>query len=93
MDKPDPQIDGADVIIWSRSIGQPFFWVGNPKDPEAHAIHGLVIAKYRDSSDILRFSCDSEWKVIQDGTYESEEEAIESLHDLYCLDVINWKSF
>ena len=86
MNPPPAQIDGATVLEWAWSDIEPF---GEVPGSSTGPIFGLAIAKYEDE-DIYRFSCDHDWECVQDGLYESVEEAKRLLPDQYRCVPATW---
>ncbi|WP_202907971.1 hypothetical protein [Rubripirellula obstinata] len=76
---PPDEIDGARVLRWAWSGNEPFGQVPGADSPD---IFGLAIATYNDAQ-FYRFSCDRNWDCIQDGLYDSIDEAISQLPDQY----------
>jgi len=87
---PD-HLDGANVILWAWSGNKPFGIVADISSGEEDKIFGLAICKYEKEENFYRFSCNNIWEVIQDGVYNSEQEAIERLPNQYQNLKIVWK--
>lgn len=81
--EPPDYLDRAKVIKWAWSGENPFGIIGNMDDDEKDIVFGLAICKYEDSNEFYRFSCNENWEVVQDGLYNSIENAIELLPDQY----------
>ncbi len=82
--EPLDYLDGAKVIMWAWSGHQPFGFMGEEE------VFGLAICQYEGSHIIYRFSCDKNWEVIQDGVYDTAENAINFLPNQYKNVVANW---
>lgn len=80
--KPPSHIDGAVVLEWAWS-DQPFGYLHASDGSGAIAIHGLAIARYSDSGELYRFSCNSSWETEQDSRYDSVESAKDLLPEQY----------
>ena len=93
MKKPEPKIDGANVLYWAWSGDQPFGWVGDPKDPEASPIYGLAIAQYDHQPPFYRFSCDADWETVQDQDYDTLGDAIKLLPEQYREVIAIWHEY
>jgi hypothetical protein len=93
MNKPEPKIDGADVLFWAWSEEKPFGWVGTETDPKAAPIHGLAIARYEGESSVYRFSCNKNWETEQDAPYQTAEEAMKYLPEQYREVEAIWKPY
>ncbi len=52
-------------------------------------MHGLAICTY-DTGLFYRFSCDSEWQVVQDSFHESEECAKNATAENFDASRVNW---
>lgn len=89
---PPDFIDGARVIKWAWSGQKPFGYVGNPIDQESEKIYGLAICQYEADSNLYRFSCDKNWNVVQDGLYDTVENAIKQLPDQYKNVIAEWQT-
>ena len=89
--EPPQELDGAKVIKWAWSGHKPFGFVGNEDNTERESIYGLAICSYGDDKGIYRFSCDRNWETIQDGFYDTVEEAIEQLPDQYKNVAADWQ--
>ena len=76
-------IDNANVLYWAWSENQPFGYVANEDDSEKEAIYGLAICQYEGSNEVYRFSCNENWQTVQDGLYDSVDQAIEWLPEQY----------
>ena len=72
---PPEEIDGARIVEWAWSGDQPFGEVPGARSPQ---IFGLAIATY-DDREFYRFSCDRDWRTVQDGLYDSIADAKEQL--------------
>lgn len=84
-------IDNATVLLWAWSESQPFGFVSNEDGSEKEAIYGLAICQYEGSKEVYRFSCNKNWETVQDGLYDSVEEAIEWLPEQYKNVVAIWQ--
>ena len=89
--EPPNYLDGAKVIKWAWSGQQPFGFVGYENSPERDEIYGLAICKYDHEEGIYRFSCDRNWEVVQDGFYDTVENAIKQLPDQYKNVEADWR--
>lgn len=83
---PPREIDGARVIEWAWSGSEPFGEVPGAERPD---IYGLAIATY-DNRSFYRFSCDQNWATVQDGLYDSIDDAKDQLPDQYRNVVAKW---
>lgn len=90
MKKPPDFLDGAKVIQWAWSGQEPFGYVANEDGTEREEIYGLAICQYENSTEIYRLSCDKDWHTIQDGVYDTIEEAVNSLPTQYKNVQANW---
>ena len=87
--KPPKTIDGATIIEWAWSAASPFGEVPGADSPE---VFGLAIATY-DGAQFYRLSCDKNWQTVQDGLYDSINDAKDQLPDHYRnVDVI-WQPY
>jgi hypothetical protein len=85
--EPPNYLDGAKVIKWAWSGQQPFGFMGDEE------VYGLAICQYEgkeSKEQIYRFSCDKNWDVIQDGIYDTVENAISFLPDQYRNVAATW---
>jgi hypothetical protein len=92
--EPPDYLDGAKVVLWAWSGELPFGFVGNEDDTEREEVYGLAICQYEGKVSkelIYRFSCDKNWIVIQDGIYDTVENAIRFLPDQYRNVAANWR--
>ena len=89
---PPDFIDGARVIKWAWSGQEPFGYVGNTIDQESEKIYGLAICQYEAGSNVYQFSCDKNWNVVQDGLYDTVENAIKLLPDQYKNVIAEWQT-
>ena len=85
-------IDGAKVLKWAWSGLEPFGFVGNEDTNENEPVFGLALCQYEGESNIYRFSCDKNWETIQDGLYDTVENAIEQLPEQYKNVIANWQT-
>jgi hypothetical protein len=93
--EPPDFLDGARVIKWAWSGLRPFGYVANEDGTGKEEIYGLAICRYDDSKSkepICRFSCDKNWEPVQDGIYDSVENAIRHLPPQYRNEEANWLS-
>jgi hypothetical protein len=90
--KPPAYIDGAKVIKWAWSGEKPFGYVSMIGSPEREEIYGLAICQYENSESFYRFSCDKNWETVQDGSYETVEDAIRLLPVQYKNIEADWQS-
>lgn len=81
--KPPVMLDGANVIMWAWSGEQPFGHVDTIGTSVSELIYGLAICTYNNSQEIYRFSCNINWEVVQDGHYQTIEQAIDQLPNQY----------
>ena len=84
---PPAKIDGAKVVEWAWSGLTPF---GEVPGADSPMIFGLAIATY-DDTQFYRFSCDSNWETVQDGLYDSIDDAKAQLPDQYRNVNANWQ--
>lgn len=87
--EPPDTLDGAKVIKWAWSGQDPFGYVKGD-DGTRTGIHGLAICQYDDSTHVYRFSCDENWVIQQDSSYDSIEIALRQLPDQYKLITAKW---
>ena len=89
--KPPATIDGARVIEWAWSGSEPFGQVigGDPSE----AVYGLAIATYEKTKTVYRFSCDERWGTVQDGLYDSVEDAKSRLPSQYQEVPVKWHAY
>ncbi|WP_228450720.1 hypothetical protein [Chryseolinea soli] len=80
---PPAELDGAQVIKWAWSGDRPFGVMPFVDDEREIEIYGLAICRYKDTSQVYRFSCSSDWEVQNDAPYDSIEEAMKQLPDQY----------
>jgi hypothetical protein len=87
--KPPSHIDGALILesAWSET---PFGHVRFEDGSIAAAIHGLAIARYPNSDEIYRFSCNARWETQQDADYTSVDEAKALLPEQYRESPVTW---
>lgn len=75
-------LDGAIVIKWMWSGEEPFGYmpVVDSDNPDSDypdiEIYGLAICQYENSPTFYRFSCDKNWEVQNDASYNSIEAAM-----------------
>lgn len=81
--EPPLELDGAKVVKWAWSGHKPFGFVGNEDGTESESIYGLAFCSYGDNEGIHRFSCDRNWEVVQDGYYNTIDQALDQLPDQY----------
>ncbi len=88
MTAPPNELDGARVLWLAWSGEEPF---GELCDSEGQQqfVHGLAVCTY-DTGLFYRFSCDSEWQVVQDSFYDSEESAKNAIPENYDASRVNW---
>ncbi|MEM7246895.1 MAG: hypothetical protein AAF533_16215 [Acidobacteriota bacterium] len=89
LNEPPAELDGARVLWWAWSGERPFGELPGAPDDERW-IHGFAICRYSGSTTCYRFSCNSRWEVVQDATYDDEEQAKESLPAQYDRDRVTW---
>jgi len=85
---PPHEIDGARVIEWAWSGVVSFGEVSGASTAE---VFGLAIVTYDDVK-FYRFSCDNNWNTVQDGLYDSVDDAKARLPDQYCKVKAKWNS-
>jgi hypothetical protein len=90
--EPPAFIDGARVIKWAWSGEESFGYIADENNENKELIYGLAICQYKDREEIYRFSCDENWITIQDGLYNTIEEAIELLPIQYKNVSANWQT-
>jgi hypothetical protein len=90
--EPALELDGAKVIKWAWSGHKPFGIVGNEDYAERESIYGVAICSYGDHEGIYRFSYDKDWKVVQDEYYNTIDQALDQLPDLYKNVEANWQT-
>ena len=96
--EPPDFLDGAKVIKWTWAGQEPFGYVGNEDDTEREEIYGLAICQYENKEgvyhkeSIYRFSCDKNWETVQDGLYDTIENAIKQLPEQYKNVKANWQT-
>ena len=66
---PPSLIDNARVLWWAWSGDQPFGLCGDTE------IYGIAICRYDSSGALYRFSCDRNWKTVNDSPHDDEDEA------------------
>lgn len=91
INEPPNELDGARVVKWAWSGNKPFGLISSGSDDQIE-IYGLAICQYDDTGNVYRFSCDSDWEVQQDGSYESIDEALRQLPDQYKLVAARWRT-
>jgi hypothetical protein len=88
---PPPMIDGAQVLFWSWSEGDPFFVMLNEHGGGGVPIHGLAICRYEDTGEIYRFSCNKAWEAENDSAWEqSVEAAMTGKSGQYDITAVHW---
>jgi hypothetical protein len=87
--EPPDELDGAKVIKWAWSGNEPFGYI-NVDDGTRIEIFGLAICQYDDSSNVYRFSCDQNWTVQQDSSFDSIDKAQSQLPNQYELVKVKW---
>lgn len=88
---PPPFIDNAKVLLWAWAGQNPFGLVCNENGTDCIEIYGLAICQYADNQEFYRFSCNKNWETIQDGLYESIEEAVRCLPKQYQNIAVEWQ--
>lgn len=83
LHEPPDALDGAQVVKWAWSGNKPFGVMPLVDDDREIEIYGLAICQYKDSLQIYRFSCSSDWEVQNDAPYNSIEEAMKQLPGQY----------
>jgi hypothetical protein len=66
--------------------------VGLIDSPRRQEIYGLAICQYENSDSFYRFSCDKNWETVQDGPYDTIEDAIRLLPVQYKNVEADWQS-
>jgi hypothetical protein len=95
IEAPD-YLDGAKVIKWAWSGSNPFGFVDSEDDKEREEIYGLAICKYENEEGadntemVYRFGCNKSWETVQDGVYDSVENAIFYLPEQYKNEKAEW---
>jgi len=87
--RPPSHIDDAVVLEWAWS-DSPFGDIPYTQGGIAAVIHGLALCQYEGSSEVYRFSCDSQWECQQDQVYDSIATAKEQLPEQYRHAPIHW---
>jgi hypothetical protein len=90
--EPPDELDGAKVTKWAWSGDKPFGIIAMADSDDSMEIFGLAICQYDDSDSVYRFSCDKDWEVLQDGVYESVDDAQRQLPDQYKLVTAEWRT-
>ncbi len=84
--KPPPTLDGARVLWWAWAGEVPFGQLGF--DP----VFGFAVCEY-DTGHLYRFTCDREWRVVQDMDHGDEESAKEDIPPQYDASRVVWRRF
>lgn len=90
MKKPPPTLDGAQVVWWAWdeiAFGQLYGAEGADR-----WIHGFAVCRYEDGL-LYRFSCNKDWKVVQDMDHVSEDEAKSDLPANYDSSRVSWQQY
>jgi hypothetical protein len=93
MSKPPEEIDGAKVIEWAYSGGEPFGLLHYDSGKVAAEIYGLAICSYSRDEKVYRFSCNNEWKTEQDSDYNTIDEAKNNLPIQYQKVKAIWQKY
>lgn len=72
MRAPPREIDGAKVLWWAWSGGEPFGYCSDA------AIHGFAVCRYPNGQ-LYRFSCNEHWETENDAPCDDEGSAMSSL--------------
>ncbi len=89
--QPPDYLDGAKVIRWAWSGQEPFGFINYENAKNKVEIYGFAICKYDNGEGNYRFSCDKNWEVVQDGLYDTIENAIKQIPAQYKNIEINWQ--
>ena len=92
LQEPPDLIDGARVLKWAWSGSQPFGFVGDETSQNRVEVYGLAICQYENDMQVYRFSCDRNWETVQDGLYDTVENAIKQLPNQYKNATVNWQT-
>jgi hypothetical protein len=81
---PPSKIDGANVLWWAWSGGEPFGLHSN------EGVHGFAVCQY-DTGEVYRFSCNSRWEVVNDMIHDNEESAKADIPLNYDESRVEWR--
>ena len=89
MNAPPDMLDGARVLWWAWSGDLPFGeLVGASGD--VRQVFGFAVCRY-DSGEVYRFTCNKDWRVVQDMDQGNEEEAKADIPSQYDSSRVVWR--
>ena len=80
---PPDRTDGAEVLWRAWSGDEPFWFCGD------EPVHGFAVCKYS-SGALYRFSCNGQWKTVNDALHDDIEVAKAEIPDQYDAGRLQW---
>jgi hypothetical protein len=91
MTMPPATLDNAHVLWWAWSGEIPFGELPGAEGDD-HLVYGFAVCRY-DSGELYRFTCNKQWRVLQDMDHGDEESAKAEIPVQYDRTRVVWQRF
>jgi hypothetical protein len=88
MKPPPPTLQGAQILHWTGTDAEPFYYLKDGKN--VIVIAGMAIGKYDYGECFFLFTCDPDWNVINDRDATSLQEARHLAESLASHHLLVW---
>jgi hypothetical protein len=91
MKLPPPVLDGAHVLWWARAGEVPFGELPGANGDDRF-VFGFAVCRYA-SGEVYRFTCNRDWRVVQDMSHTEEDEAKADIPSQYDASRVIWQRY